>query len=277
MTTIAQMLEWGKEALSSQPVALLEAQILLAHALGTTRSYLYTWPDKELKEEAISLYQKLIARRVAHEPIAYILGNKEFWSLSFEVTEDTLIPRSDTELLVQTVLDQLPLGAQEVVDVGTGCGVIACTLAHMRPTWQLYGLDISLKALNIARKNAQNLNLPNVQFIQSNWLQELPPKQYDAIIGNPPYIRGGDVHLIHGDLPYEPKIALTPGPSGLEAFEAILTQCKGKLKPQGLIAFEHGFDQALSVSRLLQQSGCQVIQTFHDYSGNARVTIGRIP
>ncbi len=275
MPSILALLEWGKQALSSsKDVPQLEAQVLLAHVLGCTRAHLYTWPEEEVPPEKAQAYQALIQRRQQHEPIAYLIGHKEFWSLSFDVTQDTLIPRADTELLVQVVLDHLPESPQEVVDIGTGSGVIACTLAHSRPQWQLYGLDVSLKAINIARKNAHNLKIENVQFIESDWLQGLAPKSYDAIIGNPPYIRQGDVHLIHGDLPFEPQIALTPGPSGLEAFQAILAQAPAFLKPKGLIAFEHGFDQGSAVRNLLQHNGYQDIQTFQDYSGNDRVTIG---
>ncbi len=275
MPSILELLEWGKVALSSsKDVPQLEAQVLLAHVLGCTRATLYTWPEQEVPPEKAQAYKELIQRRQQHEPIAYLIGHKEFWSLSFDVTQDTLIPRADTELLVQVVLDHLPESPQEVIDVGTGSGVIACTLAHSRPQWQLYGLDVSLKAINIARKNAQNLKIKNVQFIESDWLQGLEPKLYDAIIGNPPYIRQGDVHLIHGDLPFEPQIALTPGPTGLEAFQAILAQAPAFLKPKGLIAFEHGFDQASSVRDLLQHSGYKEIKTFQDYSGNDRVTIG---
>jgi len=275
MTTIAELLEWGKEVLIKHDVPQLEAQVLLAYVLGCDRAYLYAWPENEVSEENIKQYQEIIRRREQHEPIAYLVGNKEFWSLAFKVSKDTLIPRADTELLVQTVLDNLPQTMQSVVDVGTGCGIIACTLAHQRPNWQVYGVDISAQALEIARINAHDLHISNVEFIESNWLQNLKGKSFDAIIGNPPYIREGDVHLIHGDLLYEPKIALTPGPTGLEAFQIILSQCPFYLKPNGLIAFEHGFDQADKVAELLTRAGFDNIKTFQDFSGNQRVTIGR--
>ncbi|MBN9288394.1 MAG: protein-(glutamine-N5) methyltransferase, release factor-specific [Gammaproteobacteria bacterium 39-13] len=275
MTTIAELLEWAKEALIKHDVPQLEAQVLLAYVLGCDRAYLYAWPEKEVSEENVKQFEAIIRRREQHEPIAYLVGNKEFWSLAFKVSKDTLIPRADTELLVQTVLDNLPQTMQSVVDVGTGCGIIACTLAHQRPNWQVYGVDISAQALEIARINAHDLHISNVEFIESNWLQNLKGKSFDAIIGNPPYIREGDVHLIHGDLLYEPKIALTPGPTGLEAFQIILSQCPFYLKPKGLIAFEHGFDQADKVAELLTRAGFENIKTFQDFSGNQRVTIGR--
>lgn len=275
MPTIAELLEWGKLALTKQEIPQLEAQILLAFVLGTDRSYLYTWPEREINQDQVKQYEDVIARRIQHEPIAYIIGKKEFWSLTFEVTRDTLIPRAETELLVQTVLEYLPKTEQHIVDVGTGCGTIACALAHERPHWQLIGLEISNKAIEVAKRNAKNLQLNNVNFIESNWLANLPHNQYDAIIGNPPYIRGGDVHLIHGDLPFEPEIALTPGLKGLEAFQILLAQAKDFLKPGGLIAFEHGFDQRESLTALFEQAGLKEIKTFQDFSGNDRVTLGR--
>lgn len=274
MATIATLLEWAKQTLNHHDVPALEAQILLAHVLGCERSYLYAWPEKEIHEQQVAEFEAVVARRQRHEPIAYILGKKEFWSLNFEVSRDTLIPRADTELLVRTVLEHLPQTAQTLVDVGTGCGIIACTLAHLRPAWQVYGADISSEALAIAKKNAKTLAISNVEFIESNWLQNLEGKSFDAIVGNPPYIRADDVHLVHGDLLYEPKIALTPGPTGLEAFRIILSECPIYLKPNGLIAFEHGFDQAPHVTLLLEQAGFKEIRTFQDYAGNLRVTMG---
>lgn len=276
MATIQALLAFATlELKSSQDIPQLEAQVLLAHVLGQTRAYLYTWPEKEVSSEEEAQFQALLSRRLNHEPIAYLTGHKEFWSLDFEVTKDTLIPRADTELLVKTVLDKIDDTAKAVVDLGTGCGVIACTLAHIRPQWEVVGLDISEEALIVARKNALNLHISNVQFVQSNWFENLPVKEYDVILGNPPYIRGGDVHLIHGDLPFEPEIALTPGRSGLEAFVAILANCHRYLKSNGLLAFEHGFDQRESLTNLLADAGFVDIQTFQDYAGKDRVTIGR--
>ncbi len=276
MATIQELLAFATlELKASQDIPQLEAQVLLAHVLGQTRAYLYTWPEKEVSSKEEAEFLALLNRRLNHEPIAYLTGHKEFWSLDFEVTKDTLIPRADTELLVKTVLDKVDDTAKAVVDLGTGCGVIACTLAHIRPQWEVVGLDISAEALIVARKNALNLHLSNVKFLQSNWFENLPVKEYDVILGNPPYIRGGDVHLIHGDLPFEPEIALTPGRSGLEAFVTILANCHHYLKSKGLLAFEHGFDQREQLTKLLEDAGFVDIQTFQDYAGKDRVTIGR--
>ncbi len=274
--TIAELLKWGTQALKQMAdLPALEAQVLLAHVLGKERSFLYAYPEKEITQHETEKFQALITRRLSHEPIAYLLGHKEFWSLDFVVTEDTLIPRADTELLVKTVLEKLENGHKTIIDLGTGCGAIACALAHERKDWEVIGLDISEKAVQVATRNAQKLNVPNVSFIQSDWFSNLPQKTYDAIVGNPPYIRGGDVHLIHGDLPYEPQIALTPGPSGLEAFMRILKDCHRFLKENGLLAFEHGFDQREALTGLFEKAGFKDIETFQDYAGKDRVTLGR--
>lgn len=274
MTTIAQLLEWAISTLKeSQEIPALEAQVLLAHVLEQQRAYLYAWPEKEVDVAHETQFQALIARRLNHEPIAYLTGHKEFWSLDFEVSKDTLIPRSDTELLVKVILETLDDKPKAIVDLGTGCGAIACALAHERKHWEIIGLDISEKALTIANKNAKKHALNNVRFINSNWFSNLPKQSYDAIIGNPPYIRGGDVHLLHGDLPFEPVIALTPGPSGLEAFISILKEAHDYLKSNGVLAFEHGFDQAQHLSDLFLQAGFVDIKTFQDYAGKDRVTV----
>lgn len=274
--TIAELLKWGTQVLKQMAdLPALEAQVLLAHVLGKDRSFLYTYPEKEVTETEADQFQALINRRLSHEPIAYLVGHKEFWSLDFEVTKDTLIPRADTELLVKTVLEKLDDKPKMVVDLGTGCGAIACSLAFERKNWEVIGLDISKEAIQVATLNAQKLQIPNISFIQSDWFSQLPVKAYDAIVGNPPYIRGGDVHLIHGDLPYEPQIALTPGPIGLEAFMRILKDCHRFLKENGLLAFEHGFDQREALTGLFEKAGFKDIETFQDYAGKDRVTLGR--
>lgn len=275
MATIDELLDWGQQVLSSQEIPQLEAQILLAHVLETDRSHLYAWAEKEVPPALAKQYEALVARRSQNEPIAYIVGYKEFWSLPFEVTTDTLIPRAQTELLVQIVLNQLPTSEQYILDVGTGCGAIACALAHDRPRWQIVGIDISPAALEVAKRNAKRLHLTNVQFIESNWLKNLSPKQYDAIIGNPPYIKGGDLPLLHRKT-FEPEIALSPGMAGLEAFQIILQQSQDFLKAHGLIAFEHSIYQAAELAQLFEQAGLKEIKTFQDNAGNNRVTIGKV-
>lgn len=276
--TISQWLAFGKDALASQTLPMLEAQLLLSHVLQCDRIKLYTWHDKVLLDQQVEEFKACIQRRQNHEPMAYILGYKEFWSLTFKVTPDTLIPRSDTELLVETLLSHLPERSQQVLDLGTGCGAIACALAHSRPTWQLTAADISEKALSVAKVNAEKLGLSErIQFIQSNWFESIPEKAFDAIVSNPPYIREYDLHLLHGDLLYEPRLALTPGPSGLGAFEVIVKQCQSYLKKGALLAFEHGFDQGEMVQKILEHAGFVQVQTYRDLAGLERVTIGKTP
>lgn len=280
MKTIEELLVIGKAALEPMDVKhsnpVLEAQLLLAHVLGCERVTLYTWPQRAVSEENEATYLALLERRQQHEPIAYILGHKEFWSLHFEVNEFTLVPRYETELLVETVLAQLPESPQMVLDMGTGCGAIACALASSRPQWQIMATDISAGALEIAQKNANNLDLASrISFMQSDWFSAIPNQKFDAIVSNPPYIREYDLHLMHKDLLFEPKNALTPGPSGLEAYKIILAQCKNYLKPKGLLAFEHGFDQGQALQNLLIEAGFTEVTTYHDLAALERVTIGR--
>lgn len=274
--TIAQLLEQGKQELASQDNPLLESQILLAHALSCDRTRLYTWPEEIVPEDKQAIYLSFITRRQNQEPIAYILGYKEFWSLNFEVTQDTLVPRIETELLVQTVLDNLPaVPSQAILDLGTGCGNIACALAHERKHWQLTAVDLSENALSIAQKNAKAFDIANITFIQSNWFDALKGLQFDAIVGNPPYIREYDLHLRFGDLTFEPRMALTPGKTGFEAFGKILSQIHAHLKPGGFVAFEHGFDQRAGMQDILVQAGFEQIETYRDLAGLDRVTVGR--
>lgn len=271
--TITELLEWGTKSLSPNNMAFFEARELLAYVLQCELSSLNTWPGKEISKENVQTYQTLIIRRKKNEPISYIVGSKSFGSLTFEVTSDTLIPRAQTELLVQTILNELDTTAKSVLDLGTGCGTIACCLAHLRPHWVLTATDISAKAIVVAKRNANRLQLNNIQFLESNWFNALNNKTFDAIISNPPYIRDQDVPFIFGDTP-EPKIALSAGPTGMEAFIQILGECKTHLNPQGFIAFEHGFDQAENLTALFTQAGFEKIQTIYDAAGNPRVTFG---
>lgn len=274
MIAVSEALILGKSALSAQTHALLEAQILLADVLQWERSKLYAWPEHLLTLAQQKQYQDHLQRRQVREPIAYIVGVKEFWSLSFKVTPDTLVPRLETELLVEMVLTHLCKETLTVADLGTGAGTIACALAFERPAWQLIATDICPRALKVAQHNAASLQLANIEFIQSNWLQGIKDKQFDAIVSNPPYIREYDLHLTQGDLIHEPRHALTCDSTGLKAFCHILSQCQKHLKPQGLIAFEHGFDQGQALRELLQQAGFKQIKTVCDIAGLERVTGG---
>lgn len=274
---IAELLATAKEVLPAKYNALLEAQVLLAHALGWDRSKLYAWPEFEVTDEIVTRFQSYISRRQAHEPIAYIVGYKEFWSLIFKVTRDTLIPRADTELLVETVLNLMPPSPLTIADIGTGCGAIGCALAKSRPNWRVFGGDVSAEALAVARENAASLAISNIEFRVSDWLTAFSELKFNCIVGNPPYIREYDLHLTRGDVNYEPRLALTAGPRGLECFQIILLQAAKVLIPGGLIAFEHGYDQGAAVRALLEQAGYYDVTTKQDLAGLERVTYGCSP
>lgn len=272
MNTIIELYEWGALQLGTSELAAFEAKFLLAHVLQRNQTFLYQHPNDTVLEENIKNYQALIARRIQHEPLSYLSGQKEFYSLTFEVFYDTLIPRLQTELLVKTVLENLS-GYNEVLDLGTGCGTIGCTLAYLKPDWLIIATDICPKALQIAKRNAEKLQLNNIQFIESNWFESLSNKQFDGIISNPPYLRDQDISTLFGEALFEPRIALSLGPTGYEAFELILRECHSYLKPGGLLALEHGFDQAEKLQTLLAPQFSQ-ISTIYDSAGNARVTVG---
>ncbi len=277
MTTIAELLSWGQETLSKAE-AKMESQLLLAYVLECPRATLYTWPEQEVEEQKEAVFKALITKRLQGEPFAYLLGEREFWSLPFKVSVNTLIPRYDTEILVQQVLAHLPSTKQLVLELGTGCGVVGCVLAHERPTWEIIATDISAAALQIAQHNATNLGLHNIQFSCGSWFSGLPKlKQFAAIVSNPPYIQQDDPHLEEESLPFEPAVALVAGRTGYESFIAILEEAHFYLQANGLLAFEHGFEQAKGVQRLLEEKGFVQIQTFLDLSGHTRVTVGILP
>lgn len=272
MTNVATLLGWGRRVLNDKDQPLLEAQILLAYVLGSDRVKIIAWPEMDVSTEHENLFKRFVERRSHNEPLAYIVGEKEFWSKSFIVTPDTLIPRPETEQLVEVVLESLPADDPlTVIDLGTGSGAIACTLASERPHWKVIGSDISEKALMVAKKNAQRLNLSNVEWRQSRWLEAFGDQKFDAIVSNPPYLRADDEHLEQGALSFEPLGALVAGKTGLECYQVIIEQAKNGLKKNGLLAFEHGYDQATALQQLLNQDHFKDIQIYKDLSGHTRV------
>jgi release factor glutamine methyltransferase len=275
--TIAAMLAFAIEQLSSVDSPRLEAEILLSHLLGVRRSYLLAWSENVLTVAQFRLFQQWVARRVEGEPIAYIVGYKEFWSLPLQVTVDTLIPRPETELLVEQVLARLPVDSQaQVVDLGTGTGAIALALAKERPRCRLIATDISLAALAVAKANAQRLGLAaQIQWIHSDWWTNLGAITATVIVANPPYIAEHDIHLTQGDVRFEPRHALVAGKEGLTAICLLIDHAKSYLSPQGWLLLEHGYLQAQAVQQLFQQQGYQAIETYFDLSGHPRVTVGK--
>ena len=257
--------------------ARLEAQILLCRALGQPRSYLISHDRDPLSLEQAAAFDALIERRLKGEPIAYILGEREFYSLNFKTTPAVLIPRPETELLVELALARIPANRpRRVLDLGTGSGSVAITLALHRPLTEVVAVDQSTAALAIARENAQSLGARNIRFIQSNWYGALSGEKFDLIVSNPPYIAAADPHLAQGDVRFEPIAALAAGSEGLDDIRLIVKDAPAHLNPSGWLLFEHGYDQAEACRELLIQAGFAQVASCNDLAGIPRVTYGQI-
>lgn len=256
------------QALAQSTLDALDTRVLLCHALGLTRVQLITRADHLLTEPEAARLESLLARRAAGEPVAYLTGEREFYGLPFQVTPAVLIPRPDTELLVELACERLPRGGS-LLDMGTGSGAIAVAIAHARPDAQVSALDASAAALDIARGNAVR-NGVRVEFLQSDWYAALAPRRFDMIVSNPPYIVAGDRHLSEGDLRFEPVDALTDHADGLSALRAIIAGAPAFLAPGGWLLLEHGYDQAQPVRALLHQWG--QVQSWRDLAGIERVS-----
>jgi len=255
-----------------------ESQLLLQHALKGNRAWLIAHENDELAANIQLEFDNLIQRRISGEPIAYILGNREFYGLNLAVTPATLIPRPDTEILVDIALEKIPANqAIQILDLGTGTGAIALAIAQQRPQAQVTGVDASKTALEVAISNSRQLHIINSHFILSDWFNSLNDTRFDVIVSNPPYIEETDAHLKQGDLRFEPLSALASGTDGLDDIRRIIDNCLIHLKPQGWIMFEHGYNQADTVRDLMAQTGLVAIETFKDLGGNDRVTIGKNP
>ena len=253
-----------------------EAEVLLAGVLGCARSHLYAHADQTLTAAQAIKFQTLIERRATGEPVAYLLGTREFWSLQLTVSADTLIPRPETELLVERALLCIPNDAAlRIADLGTGSGAIALAIARERPRCQVIATDISEAALNVARDNAARLDIGTIEFRCGDWCAALAGMRCAVIITNPPYIPAADPHLAAGDVRFEPRTALTPGPEGLEAIRRIAAQARAHLDSDGWLLLEHGYDQSSAVTGLLHDHGYREIAAFADISGHKRVAQGR--
>lgn len=254
----------------------LDAELLLCHALGVNRSWLYAWPDKSLVPAQQRRFAELVARRASGEPIAHILGEREFWSLSLIVTPDTLIPRPDTELLVAQALCLLPEEtALRVADLGTGSGAVALAIARERPRCSVVATDSSPAALAVARENAVRNQIANVTFRQGDWCAALGDERFDLIVSNPPYIAADDPHLSQGDVRFEPRTALVAGRDGLDDIRQIASAAREHLHSNGWLLLEHGFGQGEGVRGILQENGYEKVTTWRDLAGLERVTGGR--
>ncbi|MEO7433399.1 MAG: peptide chain release factor N(5)-glutamine methyltransferase, partial [Dokdonella sp.] len=250
--------------------------ILLAHVLGQSRAWLFAWPESDVDEARAAHFARLIAARARGEPIAYLTGRRAFWSLDLEVGSGVLIPRPETELLVELALARMPADSTcAVADLGTGSGAIALALARERPRARVLATDASGDALSIARANAKRLVIGNVTFAQGDWCDALGDQRYDLLVSNPPYIALDDPHLREGDLRYEPASALSSGVDGLDAIRRIVAAAPEHLHPRGTLLLEHGWDQAARVRALLDERGFVAIETARDTAGHERITIAQ--
>ncbi|WP_445366978.1 peptide chain release factor N(5)-glutamine methyltransferase [Methylomonas sp. BW4-1] len=260
---------------ATSETAMLDAEVLLCHCLNKTRSFLRAWPEHQPGPQQIAQFQLLVKQRSQGTPVAYLTGQREFWSRNFKVSPDVLIPRPDTELLIELSLALLPKDRpSKIIDLGTGSGIIAITLAAERPLAQVFASDLSSAALAVARYNAQQLYTGNVRFVQSNWFENIEETGVDLIVSNPPYIADNDPHLTIGDVRFEPDSALISPNNGLQDIRQLAEQARLHLKDNGQLLVEHGYNQQSEVQAIFSEFGYQQINTHADLSGNPRVTSG---
>ena len=276
MHTVAEILTRAARALAPHSASpRLDAELLLGKVLGVGRPQLIVGATLSLAEEALHRYRHLIGQRVNGAPIAYLTGSREFWSMNLKITPAVLVPRPETETLVELALALVgPDQQRSILDLGTGSGAIALAMAKERPRARITGVDISPAALDVARENSRILALPQITWRQGSWFDAVPGERFDIVIANPPYIAAGDPAL-HA-LAAEPAHALTSGPTGLEALTAIIEEAAPRLEQGGALMLEHGSGQAPDVARLLERHGFRGVCSHHDYSGNPRVTLGTV-
>jgi len=271
---------WLKTAtlrLTHSDSAKRDAEILLGFVTGRARTYLLAFGETPLTAEQTEQLTVLLARRERGEPVAYLVGEREFWSLPLSVSPATLIPRPDTECLVELALERLPAAPCAILDLGTGTGAIALALASERPDCQLTGIDLQPEAVALAQHNAQKLAINNVSFLQGSWFTPVAGQKFALIASNPPYIDEADPHLGQGDVRFEPCSALVAAEQGLADLAAIVQQAADYLEPQGWLLLEHGWQQGENVRALLNAAGFIAVATHRDYGGNDRVTLGQKP
>ena len=275
--TIERALAGARAALeATSATARLDAEILLSHVLGLGRARLLAHPGTPLDPDSGKRFEILVERRRRGEPIAYLTGRREFWSLDLRITPDTLIPRPETEHLVEAVLAAVrPDEAATIADVGTGAGAIAIAVARERPRALVLGSDRSAAAVAVARDNASRLGARNASFVVADACAALAPGRWSVIVSNPPYVAEGDAHLLSGDVRFEPREALASGPRGLDMLERLALEAPAGLAPGGRLALEHGGGQGPAVRTLLSRAGLEAVETFRDLAGNERVTLGR--
>ena len=277
MANVSELLKHSDQLQSTSDSPQLDCELLLCYVLDVDRTWLRTWPEKEVSKSLEAKFCALLEQRVQGQPIAYLVGSRGFWSMDLQVSEDTLIPRPETELLVELALGlKLPKNSHGL-DLGTGTGAVVLALATERADMNFTAVDSQMGAVSLANKNCQNLGLANVAIFQSDWFNsvQLTDNYFDLIISNPPYISANDPHLQQGDVRYEPNTALVSGVDGLDDLKKIIARSPCYLKPDGWLLLEHGFDQGPAIVRLMNNAGFQKVVTHKDYNQVDRVTLGQ--
>ena len=271
--TIEQFIKQAQFALAASPSPRLDTEVLVMHVTGLTRAQLITRAEQVLSADQEQNLNSLLARRAQGEPIAYLTGQREFWSMALRVTPDVLIPRPETELLVEQALARIPQDTEwTIADLGTGSGAIALAIAKERPRCHVVATDTSERALAVARANAMRLGIRNIEFRQGEWFAPLGGRQFDIIVSNPPYVAANDPHLGEGDVRFEPRAALVSGRDGLDAIRTIATSAGAHLKPGGWLLLEHGYDQSGVIAQLLKSAGYGQTALYRDLAGQPRIS-----
>lgn len=275
MATLTELLQKAEQDMNYSSSARLDAEILLCDVMQFNRSKIYSHPDQPVSDEKLTLFKSRVEQRCQGHPVAYLTGKKEFWSLELAINEDTLIPRPETELLVETALKLVPDDTEcNILDLGTGSGAIAIAIASERPHCNIIATDINTNALAMAKKSAAFHGLTNIQFLVSDWYKNIPSQTFDLIVSNPPYIKQDDEHLSQGDVRFEPKLALIAGTDGMQAINIILELAKTFLASDARLLVEHGYDQKELVRHGFLINGFNQVTTIQDLSGQDRITYG---
>ena len=277
MANVSELLKHSDQLQSTSDSPQLDCELLLCYVLDVDRTWLRTWPEKEVSKSLEAKFCALLEQRVQGQPIAYLVGSRGFWSIDLQVSEDTLIPRPETELLVELALGlKLPKNSHGL-DLGTGTGAVVLALASERLDMNFTAVDSQMGAVSLANKNCQNLGLANVAIFQSDWFNsvQLTDNYFDLIVSNPPYISANDPHLQQGDVRYEPNTALVSGVDGLDDLKKIIARSPCYLKPDGWLLLEYGLDQGPAIVRLMNNAGFQKVVTHKDYNQVDRVTLGQ--
>ncbi|MDP9766769.1 peptide chain release factor N(5)-glutamine methyltransferase [Kosakonia cowanii] len=272
--------QWLREAVSQLQASespRRDAEILLGFVTGKARTFILAFGETALTDEQQEQLAGLLARRVRGEPVAHLIGEREFWSLPLFVSPATLIPRPDTECLVEQALARLPAAPCRILDLGTGTGAIALALASERPDCQVTAVDLIPDAVALAQRNADHLGIRNIEIVQSRWFSALEGQQFSLIVSNPPYIDAQDPHLAQGDVRFEPLSALVAADNGLADLHTLIKDAPRYLLPQGWLLLEHGWQQGAAVREIFARYGWQQVETCRDYGDNERLTLGRRP